>query len=267
VSQHFILNPTPRHPLNPDYAFQRKRPITHLNAKANRGVPFFRDLTDVGHQIVMNWIDKSVDDADALKNVYEQYLDGFFTYIDHEGGGRHYVGHFTSPVEPSPTSHGHWGIQQVTFDEVPEVPMLVYPHRWDKDAIWRLLIDDYKTNVMAASSGTWTLTVNAVAKSGQELVSPGTATSDWAAYQYRGYGFQFWARTGPDMGIAQLTLDGTVLGNIDFYSAAPATQAAAIYTSQNVPLGIHVVQINPTNTKNSASTGTTIVWDALRVMR
>jgi hypothetical protein len=267
VSQHVILNPTPRHPLNPDYAFQRKRPITHLNAKANRGRPYFRDLTDVGHQIVMNWMDKSVDDADRLKNFYEQFQDGFFTYIDHEGGGRHYVGHFTSPVEPSPTSHGHWGIQQVTFDEVPNVPMLVYPHRWDKDAIWQLLINDYGDGPMAATSGTWTLTANALAKSnGQELDSPGTATADWAAYQYRGYGFQLWARTGPNMGIAQVTLDGAVLGDVDFYAPA-ASQASAIYTSLNVPLGIHVVQINPTNTKNASSSGTTIVWDALRVMR
>jgi hypothetical protein len=215
---------------------------------------------------VLSWVDKTVDEADRLKNYYEQYLDGFFTFIDHEGGGRHYVGHFTSPVEPSPSSHNHWFVQQVTFDEIPTVPMLVYPHRWDKDAIWQKLITDYGDGPMAAYNGTWTLTANAVAKSGKELVSPGTATTDWAAYQYRGYGFQFWARTGPDMGIGQLLLDGTVLGNIDFYAPA-ATSAVAIETQLDVPLGIHVVQLNVTNTKNSASTGTTIVWDALRVMR
>jgi hypothetical protein len=266
MSQHDILNPTPRHPLNPDYQFQRKRPITHLNAKANRGVPYFRDLTDVGHQIVLSWVDKTVDEADALKNYYEQYQDGFFTYIDHEGGGRHYVGHFTSPVEPSPSSHNHWFIQQVTFDEVPTVPMLVYPHRWDKDAVWQKLITDYGDGPMAATHGSWTLTANAVAKSGSELVSPNTIFGS-AAYQYRGYGFQFWARTGPDMGIGQLVLDGTVLGNIDFYSPVPSTEAGPIQTRLNIPLGVHVVQLNTTSLKNSSSSGNTIVWDALRVMR
>ncbi len=267
MSQHDILNPTPLHPLNPDYSFQKKRPITHLNTKANRGRPYFRDLTDVGHQFVLSWADKSKEDADRLKWYYEQYQGGVFTFIDHEGGGRHYVGHFSSPVEPAPASHGHWFVQQIQFDEIPGLAMLQYPDRWDRDAIWALLIDDFGDGPMAAVNGTWTLATNAAAKSGSVISSPNTNTTDRAAYQYRGYGFQFWAPTGPAMGIAQILLDGVVLGNVDFYSAVASTQAVNLFTQLNVPLGVHVVQINATNTKDSSSTGKTIQWDALRVMR
>ena len=47
-----ILNPTPKHPLNPDYGFQKKRPLTHIVTKANQGAPYFREMTDIGHQFV-----------------------------------------------------------------------------------------------------------------------------------------------------------------------------------------------------------------------
>lgn len=269
MPQSDVLNPTPHHPLNPDYSFQKKRPVTHLNAKANRGIPYFRDLTDVGHSFMLNWMDRPVETADELKRYYEQYLDGFFTYIDHEGGGRQYVGHFVSPVEPVPTQHGHWSIQQVQFDEIPTVPMLKYPHRWDKDAIWALLVDDYG-DCMTMASGAWTFTPNSAAASKYEFQGANGNTADWTAYQYKGYGFQFWARTGPGLGIGQLSIDGAVLGNVDFYSAAASATAVKLYdqaNSLNVPLGVHVVQLTATNTKNSASTGYTILWDALKVMR
>ena len=50
-----ILNPTPSHLLNPDYGWQRKRPVTHIATKANQGIPYFREMTDVGHQFLLNW--------------------------------------------------------------------------------------------------------------------------------------------------------------------------------------------------------------------
>ena len=262
-----ILNPTVRHPLNWDYGFQRKRPVTHLNLKASRGMPFFRETSDVGHQFVLNWMDRPLHTAQQLVRYYQQYRDGFFTIVDHEGNGRQYAGRFSSPVEPVPTQHGHWSAQQVLFDEVPGVAMLVYPGDWQQDAIWQLLTNDFG-DVMAAASGVnWSVATNPVAKSGVEYVNVNCNTTDWAGYQYYGYGFQLWARTGPNMGIGQLVLDGVSLGNVDFYSAAAATQALAISSQRNVPLGIHFVQLIATNTKNSASSANTIVWDALKVMR
>ena len=261
-----IMNPTPRHPLNPDYSFAKKRPITHLNAKANQGPPYFREIMDVGHQFSLSWNDKLETHARKLKWYYEQYRDGLFTFIDHEGGGRHYVGRFSTPVEPSPTSHNHWSIQQVLFDEVPTVPMLQYPSDWNNDAIWRLLLNDFGDRMAAAISGTWTLTADANAQSGYHFSSTG-GSLDQCSYCYQGYGFQFWAPTGSNLGQAAIDLDGTnVAAMIDFYTATtqPSTM---LFQMENVPLGLHTVTLRPLHTNNSSSSGFAVLWDALKVMR
>ncbi|MGO8759366.1 MAG: hypothetical protein ACLQG3_14700 [Terracidiphilus sp.] len=266
MAQTDILNPTPTHPLNPDYGFQKKRPLTHLNAKANQGSPYFREITDTGHQFVLSWNDKLATHARKLKWYYEQYRDGFFTIVDHEACGRHYVGRFSQPVEPIPTSHNHWSVQQVLFDEVPLAPMLIYPNDWNNDAIWRLLLNDFGDRMAAAVSGTWTLGANALAKSEYLFTDAGTVTTDQCSYVYAGYGFQFWAPTGPACGQATVLLDGTAVGTIDFYSAAAAASSMLLQV-QNVSLGIHTVSLLPLNTKNAASSGMTVWWDALKVMR
>lgn len=261
-----ILNPTPTHPLNPDYSYQRKRPLTHLNAKANQGPPYFREITDSGHSFIFNWVDKLESHARSLKRYYEQYRNGFFTYVDHEGGGRQYVGRLVTPVEPSPTSHNHWAIQGVQFDEVPLSPMLVYPGDWVNDAVWAKLLDDWGNRMVAAVSGTWTLTADANAISGYHFSDAGTVTTDQATYVYAGYGFQFWAPTGPAMGKASVVLDGTIVGTVDFYTAA-AQKSSMLLQVQNVMLGIHAVSLVPLNAKDGGSSGYTVMWDALKVMR
>ena len=266
MSQYDILNPTPTHPLNPDYGFQKKRPLTHLNAKANQGAPYFREITDTGHQFSFNWNDRLASQARKLKWYYEQYRDGFFTLIDHEGGGRHYVGRFSQPVEPIPVSHNHWSVQQVLFDEVPLAPMLVYPNDWNNDAIWRLAVNDFGDRMVAAVSGAWTLDVDLTAQSGCSFANGGTVTTDQAVYVYVGYGFQFWAPTAPDYGQAALLLDGITIGMVDLYSPAP-TQSSMLFQQQNVSLGVHTVTLQPLGTKNTASSGFTILFDALKVMR
>jgi hypothetical protein len=261
-----ILNPTPTHPLNPDYGFQKKRPVTHLIAKANQGAPYFREIMDVGHQFSFNWGDKLWHDARRLKWYYESYRDGLFTYVDHEAGGRHYVGRFSAPVEPVSTSHNHWTIQGVIFDEVPLSPMLKYPSDWANDAIWRMSVNDFGDRMVAAVAGTWTLATDANAKSGHHFSNAGTVTTDQAVYVYQGYGFQFWAPTGPAYGQATVLLDGVSVGTIDFYSAS-AAPSAELLSVLNVSLGLHTVTLQPLHTKNSGSSAYTVLFDALLVMR
>ena len=267
MAQTDILNPTPTHPLNPDYGFQKKRPLTHLNAKANQGAPYFREITDTGHQFSLSWNDKLASHARKLKWYYEQYRDGFFTLIDHEGGGRHYVGRFSQPVEPSPTGNNRWSVQQVLFDEVPLAPMLNYPSDWNNDAIWRLLLNDFGNRMVAIVSGTWGLSAAGQAKSGEVLYDAAPATTDQVSYVYAGYGFQFWSITGPAAGKANLLLDGATVGAVDFYAAAAGAPSQLLLEVQNVPLGIHTVTLQPTATKDPASGGTMVYWDALKVMR
>jgi hypothetical protein len=266
MAQTDILNPTPTHPLNPDYGFQKKRPLTHLSAKANQGSPYFREITDTGHQFSLSWNDKLARHARKLKWYYEQYRDGFFTFVDHEDGGRHYVGRFSQPVEPSPTGNNRWSVQQVTFDELPLAPMLQYPGDWNNDAIWRLLLNDFGDRMVAIVSGTWTLGASTSAKSGQLLTDATPANTDQTTYVYAGYGFQFWAPTGTNGGKATILLDGVSAGTVDFYTAA-ASASQMLLQIQNVELGIHTVTLQPTATKDSASSGTAVWWDALKVMR
>jgi hypothetical protein len=266
VSQFDVLNPTQTHPLNPDYGFQKKRPLTHLNAKAAVGLPYFREITDTGHQFSLNWNDRMASTARKLKWYYEQYRNGFFTLIDHEGGGREYVGRFSQPVEPQPTSHNHWSVQQVLFDEIPKAPMLIYPNDWQNDAVWGLLLNDFGDRMVAAVSGTWTLATDTAAKSGYHFSNAGTVTTDQACYVYAGYGFQFWAPTGAALGKATVYLDGVSAGTVDFYSAT-SMPSSMLLQVQNVSLGLHTVILQPLHAKNASSSGYTVLWDALKVMR
>ena len=271
MSQHAILNPHPTSPLNPDYGWQKKRPVTHVVAKASMGPAYFREMTDMGHQFVLNWgttVDnaKMPSDVEQLKYFYEQYRDGFFTLIDHEGGGRHYVGRFTTPVEPIPVSYNHWSVQGVTFEEVPTAPMLRYPGNWQYDAIWRYCISDFgELKVALTPTADWSIETTGLALNGVDLVSVGTA-GDQATMSYVGYGFQFWARSGYTSGVAALYLDGVLVTTLDQY--APGAPASAMMWQQlNVPLGLHTVGLLALHTKNAASAGYYVVWDALKVMR
>jgi hypothetical protein len=261
-----ILNPTPTHPLNPDYDFQKKRPVTHLVAKANQGAPYFREIMDVGHQFSLNWADKLRSHAKHLKWYYENYKNGLFTLIDHEDGGRHYVGRFSSPVEPVPTGHNRWTMQGVNFDEVPLSPMINYPSDWGNDAVWCNCLNDFGDRMVAAVSGTWTLAADAFAKSGNIYANGGTVTTDQAVYVYQGYGFQVWGPPGPAGGKAAIWLDGVNVGTADFYSST-FLPSQSLLTVQNVSLGLHTVAMLPLHQKDSASSGYSICFDTLQVMR
>ena len=260
-----VLNPTPQSDLNFDYGYQKKRPVTHLSTKARAGAPYFRDLTDLIHSFILNWADRPYSAARALKQLYEQNRGGAFIIIDHEAGGREYVGRFSTPVEPVPTMNKSWTIQSVQFDELPGIPMRHYPVSWDLDAVWLDAID-FLGNSQVTVTGTWIEAYEANARLGLDVSNPGSDAVSWAQMQYLGYGFQLWARSGPDMGIATVSLDGVQVGTIDFYSAV-ATRAALVFAYPSVPLGTHRVKLTSLNGKNAASSGTTIVWDSLRVMR
>jgi hypothetical protein len=260
-----VLNPLPDSPLNYDYGYTRRRPVTHARNKARGGAPYFRELTDTPHSFTLNWTDRSLDDITALKRFYEQYRDGVFILIDHEGGGREYVGRFTTPVEPVPTRNASWSVQYVQFEEFPTVPMRNYPQRWDKDAVWVHPLD-FKGNARPALFGSWTLEADIHALTGYDFISPNAQPSEWAQVQYVGYGFQFWARTGPDLGKLTLELDGSQLSYLDLY-APIATKSRALYTYPSVPYGMHRVKLLTSGTQNASSTGASVVWDSLKVMR
>src|ERR1700739_2833464 len=107
-----IINPTAiwetdiQDSMCPNYGFTRKRASTQLKKKAVGGTPWTRETQNTGHVFTFSWLSRSEACVERLKWYYEQYEDGYFTIIDQDGGGRHYVGRFTSDVVPFGTGTG-----------------------------------------------------------------------------------------------------------------------------------------------------------------
>ena len=269
-----ILNPTPSHLLNPDYGWQRKRPVTHIATKANQGPPYFREMTDVGHQFLLNWgitgSEREFHDVNKLKWYYEQYRDGFFTLIDHEGDGRHYVGRFTSPVEPIAIGHNRWSVQQVLFEEVPGVPMVRYPDRWiddhhgKSDAIWRYPVSDFgEVKVAVDNPANWSLLANGAAHGGNLVANLAPIAGSWVQMAYVGWGFSCTCSSG-------LTMGRPKCGSME-HSSAPLT--ITLQPSYNMAWEQTNVHSAPHREggllghKKFYVNGTIIAWNGLRVMR
>jgi hypothetical protein len=98
--------------------------------KAVGGTPWTRETQNTGHAFTFSWIGRTWACVQRLKWYYEQYEDGFFTIIDWDGGGRQYVGRFTSEVIPVETGNGMWDVQNVTFEEIPQQQMVAFPSDW-----------------------------------------------------------------------------------------------------------------------------------------
>lgn len=268
--------------MNPDYGFTRKRPSTQLKKKAVGGTPWTRETQNTGHVFTLSWQGRSWPCVQRLKQFCEAYEDGFFTIIDWDGGGRHYVGRFTSEVSPIETANDKWDVQDVTFEEIPRVPMLSYPADWNHDAVLFLPWNDFGDQKLATSSataGAWaqtalTGTTPQITLAGYTRTNlPATAMQnatptggDWATFEYRGYGFQLWMAQGPEYGQCDVYLDGAKLQTVDCY-AATELGPQVVLTELDVQLDIHDVQVVCDATKNANATGTVVAWYALQVMR
>jgi hypothetical protein len=272
-----ILNPTPvwqeniQDSMCPNYGFTRKRTSTQLKKKAIGGTPWTRETANTGHTLVLSWIGRSWACVQLLKQYYEQYEDGFFTIIDWDGGGRHYVGRFTSEVSPIETGNDLYDVQNVTFEEMPQVTMVKYPSDWNNDAIVLGPYNDFGDQKLATFAAPTPVAHAVEAWHGvdmpTQLADLGTANTQWGCYEYRGYGFKLFLVKGPAQGQCSISLDGTVIeATVDCY-AAGAAGPQCVCTEQNVPLDIHRVQVNVLGTKNEASTSADITWAWLQVMR
>ena len=283
-----ILNPTAGwdvtlgDSMNPSYGFTRKRPTTKLNKKAVGGVPWSRETQNTGHSFSFSWLGRTWACVQRLKRYYEQYEDGFFTIIDWDGGGRHYVGRFTTEVNPTETSNNKWDVQGVTFGEIPQQAMLSYPSDWTNDAIAFFVTNDFSDQKLATSSATnaWAQTartsvagsvgtahvpLSTVGTAYVTMDNPGTA-GDWAQYEYRGYGFRLYMLKGAEFGQCDLYLDGVLVETLDCYNAADIGPQI-VYANASIPLDFHRVKVICDATKNASATATNVSWYALEVMR
>ncbi|MHB2010020.1 MAG: hypothetical protein ACYCOX_18535 [Acidobacteriaceae bacterium] len=278
-----IINPTPGwdpvlgDSMNPSYGFTKRRASTLLNKKAVGGTPWTRETQNTGHTFSLSWIGRTYACMKRLQWYYEQYEDGFFTIVDWDGGGRQYVGRFTSAPQISETANNKWDAQNVTFEEMPEVAMQVYPSVCTNDSVVFYISNDFGDQKLA-TSGAWTETAYTVASgfapSGRMALALGTnytvfldpgTLADWAQCEYRGYGFQLWLMQGPEWGQCNVFVDGVLAQMVDCYAAAE--MGPMMVLAQNLPLDLHRVQVTCNAAKNASATGTQIGWYALQVMR
>jgi hypothetical protein len=267
-----ILNPVQGYDPNlggsmcPSYGFTRKRANTRSNKKPVGGQPWSRELSNAGHAYELSWLGRPLAIARKLKWYAEQYEDGYFTIIDWDSNGRHYVGHFTSDVTPVLTKNNNFDIQMVEFTEIPICPMVQYNTDWDNEAIWHYPFNDYGDQKLAVS-GTWTKTVHALGSQNVTTMdSAGLAAGDWAQYEYRGYGFKLQLLKGPAFGKADIYLDGSLLQTVDCY--APVNEGPQIVlTMEAMSLDFHRVKAVVDATKNAAATAPALSWVGLQVMR
>jgi hypothetical protein len=258
-----ILNPTAGwdpdlgDSMNPNFGFTRKRPSARSTKKAAGGVPYTRELQNSGHQFTFSWLGRTWACVQRLKRYYEQYEDGFFTIVDHDGGGRHYVGRFTTEVDPIETANGKWDVQNVTFEEIPRVPMVNYPNDWDHDAVTLYVKNDF-TDQKLATEGTWALTPRTIAGKPRITADNAGTVGEWAQFEYRGYGFRLWMLKGTAYGSVDVYLDDVFQAAADMHSGTDDGPQIALAIT-NVPLDIHRVKI--------VMTGDAASWAWLEVMR
>jgi hypothetical protein len=85
-----------------------------------------------------------------------------------------------------------------------------------------------------------------------------SSTSDVASYAFPGTQVSYVARTGPDKGIAAVTVPGRPRALVDLYSARAGTTSLSLTGLSDTT---HRIRVQPTGTRNPASTGTGVTLD------
>ena len=265
MSEQNILNPAVTSQLNPDYSVKVTDPAIIARWQARSGKPFFRHLAARGSVWDLQWANRMFTDADALRQWFHQYEKDFFSFVDWDSGsGRYYSGMFAD--QPTVERAGFNKVNiSAQFVEVPTLPQFQYPSRWGTDSVFRLYKDGFGSNLIKLTGSGWFLqNPQTLSLAGSSYTSP--TTNDFAEWEYFGYGFRVWALKAASRGIAEVSLDGVVLGTYDQYSAANLN-SAPLWTQLNVALGMHRVKLRVTGTKNASSSAFNIDVDAIEVMR
>lgn len=270
MSEHHILNPRATwdddlqdNPC-PDYGFGAKLPNTRVAGKAPGGQPFTREAANTGHSFSLSWLNRSYLLTQRVKRFYEQHADGYFTLVDRDGGGRHYVGRFVGDFNRTQAANDSYDVRDLQFEEVPGAPMLQYPNDWQRDSIALYPFNDFGTQ-LAAVQGAWSRRDDNPGP--PAMVNGGGIAGDFLCMEYRGYGFQLWMRTGPGEGQVQLSLDGAVLATVDLYHGGYTAGPQLVFQQAGCPLDLHRVKVTMLNSKNSNSGGFGATFCSLQVMR
>jgi len=256
-------------PLDPDYSLPEQVIGGALRSVAQSGRVFQRLLKAPQRLFELELRRRPTADAEQVRDWYARFQHDYFVF-------RHLV--YVSPAD-GPGSYLARDFP-VTFAAEPEYELVAH-EGWDitvrlMEAVGAAL-SSYPDPVAGHAShfqeetagfivaGTWAQESHAGAHGGAETTNVNTNTTDRFRFVYAGYGFRLWARKAADLGIVEVLLDGASLGTVDLYNAAPQASGPRL-TKLDVPLGLHVVELKATNTKNASSTANTIVADAVEVI-
>ncbi|MCC7369035.1 MAG: hypothetical protein IT306_11470, partial [Chloroflexi bacterium] len=115
------------------------------------------------------------------------------------------------------------------------------------------------TSASITWKGWWPVTTDSAAVGGSEKL--GEFGGDSASYTFTGSSIQLVYRQNTNRGIAQIKIDGAVVGTLDQYGASTAQKKA----TYNVTRGSHTIQVVVTRSKQSASSGYYVGIDAFIV--
>ena len=270
--------------LSPNYGFKTVNPNSRLSVKPSGGHSSSREISNEGRTFTLSWTKRPRATIERLQQIAEQTEDGYFTIVDHDRGGRHYVGNFVGDRPVTQDSNNSHSAQGWTFQETPGAPMVKYPSDWDKWSIPFYAQNDYGESLIATGGANWSVVpppANAVALDDPyyaTLANTGVTVGDFMQVEYRGFGFQLWMNVGPAQGQVQVLLDGTALTSGQVEGAAPVNGMFDLYqpanggpqlivSLANVPLDLHRVKVIVLASKNAAATAAGVTFDHLQVMR
>lgn len=133
---------------------------------------------------------------------------------------------------------------------------------WTRIETNGLRYEDYNQSI--AYTGRWNVNRNRAFSAGWMRFS--TTPDASADFWFVGTSVTWVGLRGPQMGIAEVTLDGQSLGTVDLYSESIEC-VADLLSASDLSEGPHFVSIRVTGEKNPQSTGTTVGLDAFDITR
>jgi RHS repeat-associated protein len=109
--------------------------------------------------------------------------------------------------------------------------------------------------------GAWS-TVSDQNASGGTLIQSGSNQSTMRM-SFSGGGFSYKYASGPDQGIANIKIDGTLVATEDHYAETPQMQSTTTYLTTN---GKHWIEIGSSDSKNPLSSNSIIAIDSISVL-
>jgi hypothetical protein len=245
---------------NPSYGYTRRSANNSALARARLGAPYSRETMNQGFAFEFNYVDRPWSTILRLKHFYESFKGGYFTYIDWDGGGRHHVGRFTSPVNPMETANNKYTVQALVFEEMPQSRMVQYPADFANWSRTINVLDDFLNPTVAtysSSAGAWISQLNPALSSpsatdptAYEIYNATPTIGDYAQVQYVGWGFQMNFRRDNSLGQVAILVDGAACCVIDLSTGAAVgslptgvTVSNGLLTSIEMPLDMHRVKV------------------------